>query len=87
MLTPVLCMTCGRSVGEYGDVFRRMRQSVVEAELKARGVDPTRMAADAGMRVECGSIFDSLGIGKDRPCCRTTLMCTMIFSDHYNGLC
>ena len=78
-------MTCGRSVGEYDDVFRRMRQTIVAAELRARGVDPTKIAADAGIRIDCGPVFDELGIDRSRWCCRGVLSTAKIFSEHYNG--
>lgn len=81
MLTPVTCQTCGIPVGDVEDLFRVMRAALAHAMLEKQGTTPTQAAADPGLQIACGEIFDRLEIRGD--CCRKTLNTAMIFSDHY----
>lgn len=81
MLTPVLCFTCGCSIGEFEDIFRQMRGDKVRAILAERGTIATQAAVDSGLQIDCSDILELLGITGD--CCRKTLIAAMIFSDYY----
>jgi DNA-directed RNA polymerase subunit N (RpoN/RPB10) len=81
MLTPIVCMTCGCPVGDKAGAFRHMRAKKVKAALAERGTAAERASADAGLRIECADILDSLRVGPD--CCRKTLVTAMVFTDLY----
>lgn len=81
MLTPIVCMTCGCPVGDKAGIFRHLRAERVRAVLAGRDTAASRVLADAGLRIECADILDSIGVTDD--CCRKTLATAMIFTDIY----
>lgn len=80
MWVPNLC-TCGFPIGDVAFAFLARRAKMLERELKERKVTPAQAQVDPDIKIEMKSVFEQLGIHFD--CCRTTLLTTMIFSDHY----
>jgi DNA-directed RNA polymerase subunit N (RpoN/RPB10) len=77
MFCPVLCFSCGRSVGHVHAIFVSMRAKIVRQTLGERATAPGMAAVDPGLQVDCSKIFDKLGINHD--CCRKTLATNMDF--------
>ena len=58
-----------------------MREERVREVLGERDTTAAQAAVDAGIRIDCGDILDTLGI--HRPCCRTHAVTSMGFCDVY----
>ena len=83
MLTPIVCFSCGCSLGDIAPIYhivRQMRMGPRFAKAPASttpaqaGVDPTLTENIMG------DVLDALRVTK---CCRTRLVTAMIFSEHY----
>ena len=81
MLTPVICFTCGCSVGHVEELFRVMRTRKIIKELELRNTIPTHAAIDAGLQIDMSDILDKLNIRYE--CCRIRLATAMIHKDYY----
>ena len=79
MLYPIICVTCGMSIGDRAPVFRRLYQRQVELSLQ--GVKAENAYAAPGLRVDCSAALDQ--VGATNACCRAELLTTMQFNDHY----
>jgi DNA-directed RNA polymerase subunit N (RpoN/RPB10) len=81
MLIPILCFTCGVSLGDKDDLFREMRAERTREVLRARGTSPSQVAVDADLQLDCSDILTALDVRHD--CCRAHLVAAMNFSDYY----
>jgi len=82
MLTPMVCFTCGFSLGDIAPVYHFIRQNRMATHLHGKNASaPTRVAVDPSLTKNImGDVLDALGV---EDCCRTRLVTAMIFSDHY----
>ncbi|HVE13554.1 MAG TPA: hypothetical protein VNI01_09190 [Elusimicrobiota bacterium] len=83
MLTPVVCFTCGMPTGDVAALFRSLRALMVEKALAALGTLIDFAPVDPGLQLDCDAIFEALGVGRERECCRKVLATAKIFTDSY----
>jgi len=81
MLIPVLCFTCGCSIGEKEDLFLHMQAKLAKKILDERKTAPIQAHIDPDIQITCGEILTKLGVKND--CCRKTMVTSMRFSDYY----
>lgn len=82
MLTPVVCFTCGLSLGDLAAIYNRIRAKRMAARYGAGEVAPTQASLDPSTTTESvmGDVLDALRLTK---CCRTRMVTAMQFSEHY----
>ena len=81
MLTPIVCMDCGTSLGDKAPLYHIIRRKRMAARLGAEGAaNPANAAIAAEVQNTMGDVLDALRIDK---CCRTTMMTTVLFYEHY----
>lgn len=81
MLIPVVCFSCGTSIGHVAEVFRVLREQRVRGDLATARVAPEMSAIRLDADLDLSDVFDKLRISQD--CCRTHLNTAMVMSDHY----
>lgn len=82
MLAPIVCFTCGCSLGDIAPIYNAVRRKRMAARFGTPGgaTMPTRAAVDQTLTENImGDVLDALRVTK---CCRTHLVTTMIYSDH-----
>jgi len=83
MLAPIVCFTCGLSVGDLAPIYHFIRQKRMAARYGQPGAAtaPTQAAVDPTLLENImGDVLDALRLTK---CCRTRLVTATIFSEHY----
>lgn len=83
MLVPVVCFTCGSSLGDKAPLYHYVRRNRMAARYGKPdgGTAPVRAAVDPALTENImGDVLDALQVTK---CCRTHLVTAMIFDDHY----
>jgi DNA-directed RNA polymerase subunit N (RpoN/RPB10) len=83
MLVPIVCLTCGLSLGDVAFVYNYIRRKRMLARYGAAGgpVAPPHAATDPTLQESVMSdVLEALGVTK---CCRTRLVTAMRFEDHY----
>lgn len=81
MIHPPRCKSCGCSIGEHVEAFRRIRQERAKAEIKEKDADPSKAIVNNEIVINMKDVFEGMGIMND--CCRTVMSMTMNFQDHY----
>lgn len=76
MLFPVVCFTCGTSLGEHELVFLRLRREKLAAARKKYDVAPGRELCVPGFSVALGAELDELGLRNE--CCRTRMLTAVV---------
>lgn len=81
MLTPVVCFTCGCSLGDIAPLYHAVRRARMAARYGPGATSPAQAATDPTLTENVmGDVLEALRVSK---CCRTRLVTAMIFSDHY----
>lgn len=83
MLVPVVCFTCGTSLGDLAPIYHHIRRKRMAARYGSAGatVAPTQAAVDPSLQENImKDVLEALRVTK---CCRTRLVTAMIFSEHY----
>lgn len=82
MLIPIVCFTCGSSLGDLAPIYhyiRRRRMAKRFGELDSL-VAPIQAAVDPTLTENMmGDVLEALRITR---CCRTRTVTAMIFNDH-----
>jgi DNA-directed RNA polymerase subunit N (RpoN/RPB10) len=85
MLVPIVCFTCGVSLGDLAPIYnhirrKRMIQRYGDPNNGPRTA-PTQAAVDPSLQENLmGDVLDALRIQK---CCRTHMVTAMLFTEHY----
>ena len=83
MLVPIVCFTCGCSLGDIAPIYHAVRRKRMAARFGQPGgpTAPTQAAVDPTLTENImADVLDALRVTK---CCRTRLVTAMIFSEHY----
>jgi DNA-directed RNA polymerase subunit N (RpoN/RPB10) len=83
MLVPIVCFTCGCSLGDIAPIYHAVRRKRMAARFGTVGAPtaPTQAAVDPTLTENImGDVLDALRVTK---CCRTRLVTAMVFSEHY----
>lgn len=83
MLTPIVCFTCGMSIGDKAPIYHYIRRKRMAERYGHPGAAtaPTQAAVDPSLTENVmEDILDALQVTK---CCRPRLVTAMIFSEHY----
>lgn len=83
MLVPIVCFTCGLSLGDLAPIYRLARAKRMEARY---GTDESRVApAQAALdpTQEDNMMVDVLDALRLTKCCRTRMTSAMDFRDYY----
>jgi DNA-directed RNA polymerase subunit N (RpoN/RPB10) len=92
MLVPIVCFTCGMSLGDIAPIYQSIRRKRMgrryghlaelnASQTRAGRAAPTQAAVDPSLSENVmGDVLDALRVTK---CCRTRLVTAMIFSEHY----
>lgn len=85
MFTPVRCISCGMPVGELAPFLRAAMKARAAEVLGEAGVDTLSAWIAANLHNEADDLLLSLGVvpGIYGDCCRTALINTVHFLDHY----
>lgn len=81
MLTPVVCFSCGTSIGHVAELFRKLREKCVREDLDKKHISPEMSAIRLDSNLDMTDLFNILQISQD--CCRMHLACTVVMSDVY----
>lgn len=86
MLTPIVCFTCGCSLGDIAPIYniiriKRMTKHYGKSDFRDETTAPSQVAMDPDLTENImGDVLDALKVTK---CCRTRLITAMILSEHY----
>jgi DNA-directed RNA polymerase subunit N (RpoN/RPB10) len=83
MLCPIACTSCGKQLGDIAPIYfniRRDRMLKMYKEMEYTVMPSHLMAVSRDTANLMADILDGLKIDK---CCRTHLISTVLFSDHY----
>jgi DNA-directed RNA polymerase subunit N (RpoN/RPB10) len=81
MLPPVLCFTCGKSLGDIAPFYHYIRRTRVQRHYDELGVAPTRRIPAPGVEIPLmADVLDALRVTE---CCKTHLVTTLVFTDYY----
>jgi DNA-directed RNA polymerase subunit N (RpoN/RPB10) len=83
MLVPIVCLTCGLSLGDIAPIYHYIRRKRMAARSGEPGGTPvsTQVAVDPTLLENImEDVLDALQVTK---CCRTRLVTAMVFSEHY----
>jgi DNA-directed RNA polymerase subunit N (RpoN/RPB10) len=79
MYPPIVCKTCGRSLG---DIYHYVNDDKIE-RLKKEGINPDQFVIldQEKQKDIMKTILDSYHI--TNPCCKMHMVCCIEFKDHY----
>lgn len=83
MLVPIVCFTCGLSLGDISPIYQYIRRKRMAARYGEPGsaTAPTQVAVDPALLENImEDVLDALRVTK---CCRTRLVTAMLFPEHY----
>ena len=83
MLVPIVCFTCGDSLGDIAPIYSAVRKARMAEKYGRPGgpTAPTQAAVDPTLTENMmKDVLDALRVTK---CCRTRLVTAMILSEHY----
>ena len=81
MLTPVVCFSCGTSIGHIAELFRKLREKRVREDLDGKHISPEMSAIRLDSNLDMTDRFNILQISQS--CCRTHLASAAVVSDYY----
>lgn len=79
MLTPAVCTSCGKPIGHFVTIFRRIREN--RTKQKMGDTLPEYASIDGQFVVQMGDVLDNLGITME--CCRTIMTTDLPLRDTY----
>jgi DNA-directed RNA polymerase subunit N (RpoN/RPB10) len=77
------CYDCGNHLDDIYECFRKMR-AILQADRDAGDIHVEKLMLDTKPAVGEDIIFEALGIGREKECCRTRLLTTILPSDLEN---
>jgi len=85
MYPPIICK-CGRSLGDLFDVYKKIREDRIQADLEERIKNKRKIVVEnikisADNNIEMGDVLDKLKLDLD--CCRDSLLTWVEFKELY----
>ena len=77
----IVCFGCGKSIGDYFDLYKEMRRQRYVEHFGDYVFDPTVLATVDSLGVDTSDIFKTLHL--DSECCRARMMTQVEFKELY----
>lgn len=79
MISPAVCTSCGRSLGQYTPLYRKIREN--RTKKKLGDTIPQYASMEAKLDVKMGDVLDNMGIKME--CCRMLITTDVPLRDVY----